>query len=130
MISVVCVYNNPEILNDYLLKSLKDQIAEKELIKIDNTEGKFSSAAEALNYAGKKAKGEYIMFVHQDVDLSSNSWLEDAEEILNTIPDLGIAGVAGVSEEGRTHKDKKRNSYKRNLKFSLIHKNTGFRYGE
>lgn len=38
------------------------------------------------------------MFVHQDVDLSFNSWLEDAEQILESIPDLGIAGVAGPSE--------------------------------
>jgi hypothetical protein len=35
------------------------------------------------------------MFVHQDVCISSNTWLEKAEEILNKIPNLGIAGVAG-----------------------------------
>jgi len=96
MISVVCVYNNEKILKDSLLKSLENQTLKHELILIDNTQGKFESAAEALNWGGGKAKGEYIMFVHQDVDLCSDSWLENVEELLNSIPALGIAGVAGA----------------------------------
>lgn len=99
MISVICVYNDKKILDEWLLKSLKNQTVQFELITIDNTQGMFKSAAGALNYGGKEAKGKYIMFVHQDVDLTSNSWLEDAEKILESIPDLGIAGVAGMSEE-------------------------------
>jgi len=47
------------------------------------------------------AKGEYIMFAHSDTWLGSDSWLEDAEETLRWIPDLGVAGVAGHSENGR-----------------------------
>jgi hypothetical protein len=99
VISIVCVYNNKDIFNDWLLKSLKHQTVEFELITLDNNKNSFKSAAEALNYGGKKAKGDYLMFVHQDVDLSSNTWLEDVEKMLDSIPNLGIAGVAGVSEE-------------------------------
>ncbi len=99
MISIVCVYNNEDILNNWLLKSLKNQTVEFELITLDNTRNTFKSEAEALNYGGKKAKGKYIMFVHQDVDLSSNTWLEDVGKMLYTIPNLGIVGVVGVSEE-------------------------------
>jgi len=51
-----------------------------------------------LNYGGRKAKSDYIMFVHQDVDLSSNTWLEEVEKILNELSNLGIAGVAGRSK--------------------------------
>jgi hypothetical protein len=109
MFSVICVYNNHDILKECLIKSLEGQTAEFELIKIDNTESTFTSAAQALNFGGKKAKGEYILFVHQDVDLSFNTWLEDAEKILNSISDLGIAGVAGLSEEGKTQEDRARN---------------------
>jgi len=98
MISIVCVYNNEKIINEYLLKSLKNQTVNFELIALDNTKGKYQSAAEALNYGGTKAKGDYIMFVHQDVDLSSNSWLKEVEKVLETLPNLGIAGVAGMSE--------------------------------
>ena len=96
MISIVCIYNNETLLNDYLLKSLNEQTVGFELIKIDNTSGSFKSASEALNYGSKKANGEYIMFVHQDVDLCSSTWLEEAEKMLDSIPNLGIAGVAGM----------------------------------
>ena len=99
MISVVCVYNNEDILNNWLHKSLKNQTIKFELIILDNSKNTFKSAAEALNYGGNKAKGKYLMFIHQDVDLSSNTWLEDAEKMLDSIPNLGIAGVVGMREE-------------------------------
>lgn len=109
MISIVCVYNDGEILKNYLLKSLENQTVEFEFIKIDNTKNAFKSAAEVLNYGAKKANGKYIMFVHQDVDLSSRTWIECAEKTLDSIDNLGIAGVAGMSEEGRTNKDRGKN---------------------
>ena len=88
MISVVCVYNNNTTLRSTLLKSLAKQTAEFELITLDNTANRFKSAAEALNYGGSKAKGAYIMFVHQDMWLISITWLEEVETQLRAIPDL------------------------------------------
>lgn len=108
MISIVVVYNNEKTLNRILLESLKDQKAEHELILIDNTQKKYKSAAEALNFGGKKAKGKYIMFTHQDIELEDNSWLENVEALLNKLNHLGIAGVAGMSEEGRNFEERKR----------------------
>ena len=98
MISIVCVYNNKEVLNDFLIKSLKNQSVNYELILMDNTTGNFSSAASALNKGGKKAKGKYVMFVHQDIDLESSEWLEDTEKTLDSLENLGIAGVAGIAK--------------------------------
>lgn len=109
MISVVCVYNNKKIFNDFLLKSLNNQTAEFELIGIDNTSKEFKSAASALNYGGKKAKNKYIMFAHQDVSFLSNTWLEDTERFLESIDNLGIAGVAGMSEYGNSNSERGRN---------------------
>lgn len=106
------MYNNKKILNEWLLKSLEKQTSKYELILLDNTTGQFESASNALNRGGKKAKGEYIMFVHQDVELSSVSWLKDAEKNLEFIPNLGIAGVAGMSEKGNTPKERGRNVIK------------------
>ena len=108
MISIIVVYNNTQILNEVLLKSLKNQTIKFEFIALDNTKGYFKSAAEALNYGGGKATGKYIMFAHQDVELDSNLWLENIEKLLDNIPDLGIAGVAGMSEKGKTNKEKGR----------------------
>lgn len=108
MISIVCVYNNEKTLRNVLLKGLKNQTVEFELITLDNRDGRYRSAAEALNYGGKKAKGEYIMFVHQDMWFYSSTWLEEAERLVASIPDLGIAGVAGMSEEGRNWQERVR----------------------
>ncbi len=101
MFSIISVYHNKEILEKNLLKSLKDQSTNYELILVDNTRGRFKSATEALNYGVKQIKSDskYIIFVHQDVDLSSNTWLEDVERMLDSIPNLGIAGVAGRKDE-------------------------------
>jgi len=40
------------------------------------------------------------MFIHQDVKLLSKTWLEDTEKILDSLPLLGVAGVAGCNENG------------------------------
>ena len=99
MFSIVCVYNNKELLKKYLLKSLNNQINDFELILVDNTENKYESAAKALNYGGKKAKNEYILFLHQDINLSSETWLQDTENMIESIKNMGIVGVAGNSEK-------------------------------
>jgi hypothetical protein len=100
MFSIVCVYNNKKVYDDHILKSLESQTASYELIAIDNSQKEFSSASDALNCGGGQAKGKYIMFVHQDVRIDSRSWLADAERMLDSLADVGIAGVAGSSECG------------------------------
>jgi hypothetical protein len=107
--SIVVVFNNREKFQNILLESLSGQNVEYELVPIDNSTGNFTSAASALNEGGNRAKGKYIMFVHQDIELCSPTWLEDAEKMLDAISDLGIAGVAGISESGNTLKDRGRN---------------------
>jgi len=95
MISVICVYNNKKNLENYLLKSIKNQTTKVELILLDNREGRFKSAAEALNYGGEQAKGKYLMFVHQDIILNSHLWIEKVERMLDKLPNFGVVGVAG-----------------------------------
>ncbi len=94
--SVICVYNDKNIFNEWLLAGLKGQTREYELITVDNTACAFRSAAAALNHGAAKAKGDYLMFIHQDVRLLSDDWLEKAEAFLRTEPWLGVAGVAGM----------------------------------
>ena len=106
MVSIIVVYNNERTLNEILLKSLKNQTVKFELIKLNNTKRQFKSAAEALNYGGKKAKGKYIMFIHQDVELDSDSWLENTENYLESMSNLGVAGVAGMSEKGTNYEER------------------------
>jgi hypothetical protein len=108
LFSIVVIYNDKEVFENVLIKSLKSQSVKYELIAINNTEGKYTSAAKALNYGGEKASGKYIMFVHQDVDLGSKTWLEDVESIIDNLSDLGIAGVVGMSENGNNNRERGR----------------------
>ena len=109
MISIICVYNNKDILENNLLRSIESQTADYELILLDNREHQFPSAAKALNHGGTKANSDYILFSHQDIYLPDPHWLEETEGYLNSIPDLGIAGVAGMIAGGHCNKERGRN---------------------
>lgn len=102
VISVVCVYNDLRIFEKCLRSSIQSQTGRHELITLDNTDGHFRSAAQAMNQGGRKANGAFIMFAHQDVSWNSNDWLERAEEMLKSLPNLGIAGVAGRRDSHET----------------------------
>lgn len=101
LISVVCVYNNRSILEEWLIPTLKVQTEPHEIILVDNSGASFASAAEALNYGGEQARGDYIMFVHQDVRLEKETWLQEADAWLERLPRLGVAGVAGISDKSK-----------------------------
>lgn len=95
MISIICPYNNREVLYHALLNSLKNQQGVSyELITINANEHGFLSASETLNYAGRKATGDYLIFVHQDVIFESRYVLREIYSLC-TQYDFGIAGVAG-----------------------------------
>lgn len=95
MMSVVCVYNNEDTLELCLLDSLYKQKMPCEIITVNNTKNIYKSAAVALNYGAGCAKGDYIIFAHQDIIIDNVNWLSEVEEIIKGLPDLGIAGVAG-----------------------------------
>jgi hypothetical protein len=96
MISIISIVNNYAIAKEFLLQGLSRQNAPYDFILLDNKDSSYRSAAQAYNEGSAKAKGDYLMFIHQDVFLPSSTWLRDAEQSLSTISNLGIAGVAGM----------------------------------
>ncbi len=96
MISVIVVYNDRSQFETMLRASLDRQRRPFELIALDNRQGRFPSAANALNAGAKRAHGQFLFFAHQDVRFASARWLEDAERVLRGVSDLGIAGLAGA----------------------------------
>ena len=98
MISIICVYNNKEILDKYLIKSLENQDEDYELVLVDNREQLFTSAASALNYGASKANGDYFVFSHQDIYFSEE-WIKDTVKQLEALDNMGIAGVAGKTTD-------------------------------
>jgi hypothetical protein len=68
MTSVICVSNDEKVPKTCLLAGLSKQTTAYEFINVENRDGRFSSAAKALNRGGKDAKGKYLTFVHQDTE--------------------------------------------------------------
>jgi GT2 family glycosyltransferase len=98
--SIISIYNDKEILNEYLLDSLEDEPDRfYELVLIDNRDNAFESAANALNAGVKEATGDYYMFAHQDVKILESGWVKKTIEYLNQLDDIGVAGITGLKDE-------------------------------
>ena len=103
-LSIICVYNNQEVLEACLLKGLEAQKnKDYELILLDNRSNQFSSAAKALNYGAKQAKSNYLVFSHLSMfqDRQCNTRKSAALMIANQpchIPPstLVISSVTGI----------------------------------
>ncbi|MDD5972942.1 MAG: glycosyltransferase [Spirochaetales bacterium] len=97
LLSIICVYNSKSVLDECLISGLQTQNnKDYELILIDNRKNEFSSAASALNYGAKKAKGERLIFTHQDIKMLDCDTLSK----INTFFDQGleIFGSSGVKK--------------------------------
>ncbi|HPI90090.1 MAG TPA: glycosyltransferase [Spirochaetota bacterium] len=106
MISIICLYNNEIDYKNIFLKGLVKQKSKYELIPIDNTRNLYKSPSEAYNIFSKQTKGNFILFTNQFLYFGYEYWLKDVERMLNALPDLGIAGILGVSNTGKKWKDR------------------------
>ncbi|MDB5294854.1 MAG: hypothetical protein JWO31_837 [Phycisphaerales bacterium] len=98
--TVVCVSHRPDVLERWLLPSLRSQPQEAyEFRLIDSRTRPARSCAAGLNAGAAGARGRYLMFVHHDVAWDDPNFLADVAARLDQVPNLGVAGVAGV--EGR-----------------------------
>ena len=97
-VSIICVYNNIEVYENQLCLSLANQTIPYELRGIDNTDGKFKSSASALNFGVKKAKGNVLIFAHQDIWIKDKVGLEKLACAIENTPAGSIWGVAGAKE--------------------------------
>lgn len=96
--TVVCIYNSEEILGDYLAKGLAIQDFQHQDIFIDNTKGRFTSAAQAFNSVIPDIRGEFAVFSHQDILFTREDTLCQAYGMLKKNKSVGVAGVAGVRD--------------------------------
>ena len=96
-LSIICVYNNQEVLEACLLKGLETQKnKDYELILLDNRSNQFSSAAKALNYGAKQAKSNYLVFSHQDIRMDTPDTIDKIIEYFNS--GLSFFGSSGVKK--------------------------------
>lgn len=78
--------------------SLKKQVLSYEYILIDNTKNIFSSAAKALNHGAQQAKGDILIFAHQDILFEDAHFLGKIEDALKSLPTGSLIGLAGVND--------------------------------
>jgi hypothetical protein len=101
LISVVTVSNRTDVMERCLAPSLKAQRGIPfEWIVVDNSGNAFDSAPAALNAAAERACGDTLLFVHQDVHLYGDVWLEHLHGSLQCLDDVGVAGVVGRAADG------------------------------
>ena len=96
LISIICVSNNSECLNDFLLKGLKNQTEKYELIVLDNQNKEFSSAANALNEGARRASSDWLVFSHQDILMESDDVLTVVKKCFKE--GLSFFGSSGVKK--------------------------------
>lgn len=97
-VSIVIVYNDQQKLEEAKKYIFKQSIGDIELIALDNRCGRFSSAAQALNFGASMAKSDVIIFMHQDVYLWDLDFVKKYYTYLSNKENV-IAGVVGVREK-------------------------------
>lgn len=108
LFTIICASNRPDVLSRFLLPSVRSQDVPCELRVIDTTVERFTSCAAALNAGARGANGRYLMFVHQDVAWDASDFLRQAARLLDGLPHLGAAGIIGMSDKGRTQRERGR----------------------
>lgn len=105
-VSIICVFNDPEVRRSCLDRSIEQHRAEAldvDYLPIDNVDSTFTSAGAALNHGASLARNDYLVFAHQDVYLHSLPALEQAAGLLADDESLGMLGAIGIAADGRLH---------------------------
>lgn len=102
-VSIVCVYNNVDVLRSCLQRSIdfhQHEAPDTELIAVDNTEGRFKTAGAALNHGASLARHDVVAFSHQDVYFHSLAALERSASLLVDHDKIGMLGAVGIRADG------------------------------
>ncbi len=98
--SVIAAVNDEEVLQQCLLSSPDFQIQDFGEVLLQRG---FDNVADAYNPAISQAKGEVLVFMHQDVYLPAG-WFQRVAAAINqlavTDPNWGVLGVYGVTVAG------------------------------
>lgn len=94
MISII-ICNKNRTLDIRLEKNLSETIGvDHEIITIDNSRGQYS-IFQAYNEGVRRAKGDILCFMHNDILFRSNNWGATTEAIFASTHKMGALGIAG-----------------------------------
>ena len=96
MLSFICASNRPDVLKNCVVSSLeKQKDRDFELVVVDTSSKHYVSAVEALNEGADRAKGDYFVFLHQDVQFEDEDFVSKLRGYIER-GSFFIAGVAGA----------------------------------
>lgn len=105
-LSFICVSNNQEMFDKYIVPSLQIQKnRDFEIIRVDSASKSYSSATAALNEGAARAKGEYLVFLHHDIVLENPDFIDEMLAMIEG-REFYVAGVAGSLRQGHVWKRK------------------------
>lgn len=96
MLSFICASNDISIFEQCIVPSFNIQKNKDfEIILVDTTQKQYDSAAKALNEGAAKAKGEYLIFLHHDIVIENEDFIDELNNWISK-NNFGVAGVAGA----------------------------------
>ncbi len=95
MISIV-ICSREKAISQQLIDNIEKTVGVQfELIVIDNSQNNYS-IFEAYNLGIEKSKGEYLCFLHDDIQIHTQNWGKILESIFQNDAKIGLIGVAGT----------------------------------
>lgn len=95
MISIIICSRRKNVLDNFLSSIERTIGAPYELVVIDNTENRYNIFS-AYNYGVGQAKGDILLFAHEDLVMRSEGWGADLEKYMAEDPEIGMIGVVGT----------------------------------
>lgn len=94
MVSIITCSINRDICEKMLDSVSKTIGTEYEAIVFDNREKKYG-LCKAYNEAAKSANGDYLCFVHEDIEIKTEDWGKELIKFTNETENCGVIGLAG-----------------------------------
>lgn len=104
-LELICIYNDNNILESFLIKSLEKQTCTCKLTLYDGSNGGGQCAAAIYNELICKSTAKVIICCHHDISFETENILEEIYEYLNIHSRciVGAAGVIASEKKGREH---------------------------
>lgn len=94
MISLIVCHRNQKQLKNFKTSAKRTIKGEYEFVIIDNSKNEYS-IFEAYNLGVSKAKGEYLVFCHEDILFHTDGWDQLLIQHFTNDDKLGLVGVVG-----------------------------------
>lgn len=102
MISIIVCSINADKYN-CLVNNINSTISyPHEFVIIDNSIQQWG-ICKAYNWGARKAKGEYLCFIHEDILIETNDWGQILTTFIQSTSNCGVVGFAGGAYVARNH---------------------------